>query len=306
LQRAVGDKSALAWSLDRLGDILLHENDVSQAEAAYSECFALFREVEHRGGMAASLHKLGSRALNRDDLDLAWRLTTESLDLNRDLSYRQGIIDNLVQMGTIAQHRKDFSRARSLCREALTHARALGNNPLISRSIGKQAELAAAQHNWEHAALLLGIADMFGATSESIQPQAQQSLKTAEMVRSQLGDRHYSSLHARGLAMPQGDGISVALHYDPPAVHPAGILQPSRQGDLNEEISGDTDNQDDLTKRELEVLKLMAEGLTDAQVADRLVLSTRTVQAHVRSIYSKLDIATRSAATRYAIKRGLV
>jgi len=96
------------------------------------------------------------------------------------------------------------------------------------------------------------------------------------------------------------------LHDDPRPARPTGILHPSRQGDLNEEISGDADDQDNLTKRELEVLKLMAEGLTDAQVADRLVLSTRTVQAHVRSIYSKLDIATRSAATRYAIKRGLV
>jgi DNA-binding NarL/FixJ family response regulator len=96
------------------------------------------------------------------------------------------------------------------------------------------------------------------------------------------------------------------LHTGQPAEQPTGALQPVTQADPNTGISRETDNQDDLTKRELEVLKLMAEGLTDAQVADRLVLSTRTVQAHVRSIYSKLDIATRSAATRYAIKRGLV
>jgi DNA-binding NarL/FixJ family response regulator len=65
------------------------------------------------------------------------------------------------------------------------------------------------------------------------------------------------------------------------------------------------DNPHNLTRREIEVLQLIAEGLTDAQVAARLVLSTRTVQAHLRSIYSKLDVTTRSAATRYAMEHGL-
>jgi DNA-binding NarL/FixJ family response regulator len=61
----------------------------------------------------------------------------------------------------------------------------------------------------------------------------------------------------------------------------------------------------ELTARETEVLSLLAEGLTDAQIADRLVLSARTVQAHLRSIYSKLDVTTRTAAARYALTHGL-
>jgi DNA-binding NarL/FixJ family response regulator len=64
------------------------------------------------------------------------------------------------------------------------------------------------------------------------------------------------------------------------------------------------ENPEGLTRREIEVLRLIAEGLTDAQVADRLVLSTRTVQAHLRSIYGKLNITTRTAATRYAMEHG--
>jgi DNA-binding CsgD family transcriptional regulator len=62
----------------------------------------------------------------------------------------------------------------------------------------------------------------------------------------------------------------------------------------------------DLTMREIEVLRLLATSLTDHQIAERLVVSKRTVQAHIRSIYSKLDIPNRSAATRYAIEHGLV
>ena len=60
-----------------------------------------------------------------------------------------------------------------------------------------------------------------------------------------------------------------------------------------------------LTPRELEVLRLVAEGLTDAQVAERLVLSLRTVHSHLRSIYRKLGVRSRSAATSTAIRNGL-
>jgi DNA-binding CsgD family transcriptional regulator/Tfp pilus assembly protein PilF len=60
-----------------------------------------------------------------------------------------------------------------------------------------------------------------------------------------------------------------------------------------------------LTEREIEVLRSVAQGLTDAQVAERLVISPRTVHSHLNSIYSKLGISSRSAATRYAIEHDL-
>jgi predicted ATPase/DNA-binding CsgD family transcriptional regulator len=61
----------------------------------------------------------------------------------------------------------------------------------------------------------------------------------------------------------------------------------------------------ELTARELEVLRLVARGLTNQQVAAELVVSERTVHAHLRSMYRKLEIGSRSAATRYAIEHGL-
>ncbi len=60
-----------------------------------------------------------------------------------------------------------------------------------------------------------------------------------------------------------------------------------------------------LTARQVEVLRLVAGGLTDVQVAEKLVLSPRTVHAHISSIYSKLGVTSRSAATRYAIEHHL-
>jgi DNA-binding NarL/FixJ family response regulator len=62
---------------------------------------------------------------------------------------------------------------------------------------------------------------------------------------------------------------------------------------------------DRLTAREVEVLKLVGSGLANREIADQLHRSTRTVDAHLRSIYAKLGIRTRSAATRYAIENGL-
>jgi ATP/maltotriose-dependent transcriptional regulator MalT len=55
-----------------------------------------------------------------------------------------------------------------------------------------------------------------------------------------------------------------------------------------------------LTRREGEVLRLVADGLTNADIASRLVVSPRTVHAHLRSVYSKLGVSTRTAAVAKA------
>jgi DNA-binding CsgD family transcriptional regulator len=60
-----------------------------------------------------------------------------------------------------------------------------------------------------------------------------------------------------------------------------------------------------LTTREVEVLRLVAAGMTDARIAETLILSPRTVNTHLRSIYAKLGISSRSAATRFAIEQHL-
>ena len=61
-----------------------------------------------------------------------------------------------------------------------------------------------------------------------------------------------------------------------------------------------------LTSREVEVLGLVATGLTNAQVAQRLFLSPRTVQRHLNSVFHKLGVSSRTAATRFALEHGLV
>jgi DNA-binding CsgD family transcriptional regulator len=61
-----------------------------------------------------------------------------------------------------------------------------------------------------------------------------------------------------------------------------------------------------LTPRELTVFRLLAQGLSSSQIARQLIISVLTVNTHVRSIYSKLGVTSRSAATRWAIEHHLV
>ena len=61
-----------------------------------------------------------------------------------------------------------------------------------------------------------------------------------------------------------------------------------------------------LSAREVEILRLLAQGMTNPQIAKRLILSSHTVHAHVRSIYTKLDVNSRSSVTRYAIEQHLL
>ncbi|HET8632491.1 MAG TPA: LuxR C-terminal-related transcriptional regulator, partial [Thermomicrobiales bacterium] len=85
-------------------------------------------------------------------------------------------------------------------------------------------------------------------------------------------------------ALTRADALAarLAVPAAPPAAYPAG-----------------------LSAREVEVLRLVAEGLTDAQVAERLFLSPRTVGQHLRSVYNKLGVSSRLAATRFALEHGL-
>ncbi len=63
---------------------------------------------------------------------------------------------------------------------------------------------------------------------------------------------------------------------------------------------------DGLTAREVEVLRTVAQGMTNEQVAEQLVISPRTVNTHLTSIYGKIGVSSRSAATRYAMEQHLI
>jgi DNA-binding NarL/FixJ family response regulator len=104
--------------------------------------------------------------------------------------------------------------------------------------------------------------------------------RSSDRARAVLGIERFAAEWARGRAM----GAAEIL----------GLARPRTSG-----------NPAGLTHREVEVLGLVAAGLTDVQVAERLVLSVRTVHSHVRSIYRKLGVTSRTAAAGYALRQGL-
>jgi DNA-binding NarL/FixJ family response regulator len=90
-------------------------------------------------------------------------------------------------------------------------------------------------------------------------------------------------------------------------VHSGGsLLEPAVTSRLLEHIEQSDERPSDLTPRELEVLMLLARGLKNAEIAEELFISERTVKFHVSSILAKLGAENRTEAARIAVRRGLV
>jgi DNA-binding NarL/FixJ family response regulator len=102
-----------------------------------------------------------------------------------------------------------------------------------------------------------------------------------------------------GRALPLEDAIAEALAASVPAEQAAGAEPSAPAPSTQPQIA------DGLTPRELEVLRLVALGLTNHEVADRLFLSRRTVDTHLHRVYEKLGVSGRAAATRFAIEHDL-
>lgn len=92
------------------------------------------------------------------------------------------------------------------------------------------------------------------------------------------------------------------VHRGEPSMHPTIarklMLELQRSSDL-------PPTQEPLTEREAEVLSLVAQGLTNQDIADRLFVSERTVRTHVSNVLSKLHLANRTQAALYALRKGL-
>ena len=85
-----------------------------------------------------------------------------------------------------------------------------------------------------------------------------------------------------------------------------GLVDPAIAGTVLQELVGGTRAGDDLTERELEVLRLLAHGCTNREIAEELVVGEETVKTHVGNILTKLHLAHRTQAVVHALKQGLI
>jgi DNA-binding NarL/FixJ family response regulator len=115
-------------------------------------------------------------------------------------------------------------------------------------------------------------------------------------ARVQMGEAAFATTWAEGRAMSLAQAIDEAQR----------VMGSKRASESPTPVPPSPVAFAGLTPREIEVLRLVAQGLTNAQVAERLVITPRTVNVHLTSIYSKLQVTSRTAATRYAIEHNLI
>ena len=147
------------------------------------------------------------------------------------------------------------------------------------------------------AARLWGAAEVMRETiGEPLSPVEQASYERAiKNARRRLGVRAFAAAWAQGRTLTPDQALQVQL--------PRTALPPSPSTPVAERMQ--ISYPAGLTPREVEVLRLVAQGLTNEHVASHLVISPRTVDTHLTSIYSKIGVSSRSAATRYALEHHL-
>jgi len=159
--------------------------------------------------------------------------------------------------------------------------------------------VAAAQDEAEWAAQLWGTAEALRTTMGAPMPPVCRAdyERVLATVRTQLGEQAFAVAWTQGRTMT----LEQALTTRGPATEPTPT--PAERPSSPPKKAPTYPNE--LTAREVDVLRLLAHGLTSAQIAEQLILCLLTMNTHVRSIYSKLGVTSRSAATRWAIEHHL-
>jgi predicted ATPase/DNA-binding CsgD family transcriptional regulator len=341
LRRGAGERRGVAVSLSNLGVLAMIRGDYEGAEIAFAEAVGAFRALDDRRSLATAVsmqadaaHRRGhyARAIRHAEeaLDLlralgdraavAIALTTladclraqgltaeatarfeESLALFRELGHRRGAAAALTDLAALALDARELAMARALLAESLESLGPTGDRYLVLGTIEVTARTAFFAGTAVRSARLLGAAsaqrDAVGAPrSPSREPQYRQLLAS---LRSALGERSFAenwnaggrltleAAFAEAGAIASGDEFPVEAGVLPP--EPA----PARSAPV------------DLTPREREVLRLLAEGRSNREIADALSISLLTAKTHVTRILSKLDLPSRSAAAAYALRHGL-
>jgi predicted ATPase/DNA-binding CsgD family transcriptional regulator len=312
---------------------------LSQLQGDLDGSFELFAEagaiIEGSGDAEAHclvLVALGGARVARGEFDEAETLLRRCLDLQATLPDRRWAVNAEATLASIASGRGDHERARDLfagaaelCRSEgdrffrsyMLHgegiecfilgdheaaARIFAENLRLSRSVDHRVgvALAADAIGWlasaageaERAAVVAGAVQTYRrsipvAPYPHLAPFRDASAKAA---RDELGDARYDAAFARGTRLAADDLIAIALG--------AQLAERSGERPVDPRSSGP------LTKREREIAELVAEGLSNKQIAATLVISQRTAETHVEHILTKLGFTSRVQIAAWIVERG--
>jgi DNA-binding CsgD family transcriptional regulator len=326
--------SARAAALNGAGYIALFQGDYGAARALLERSLALYRELRNDEGVASSLIYLGFVAvLSLQDLETVPALEEEAMGLRPRLRDPLVVANLLLLSGLVAINQGDLERAVSLHRESLTMFREMHDARGMGHCFNNLGFLALLRNDHEEAAALLRenlrlarqsgyklatqysflglgfVADswndpvraarLWGATETmeetfgiKITPIARSAMDYETRVataRSHAGETAFQTAWSEGRSMSPEEAIDYALQ-EPELLNDAEL--PAYPAGLS--------------TREVEVLRLVAQGMTNAQVAQELYISPRTVNAHMGSVYHKIGSSTRAQAARFASEHGLL
>jgi len=302
IYRRLGDKQAISSALTLTGTILMLKEDYQAAQLPLEESLAIDRELSNDLGIANTLVEQGAVAFHLGDYNNARALIEESLGIARDLGVDWIITKCHARLGVMALRQGDVRQAEALSLEGLARARSSGNKRWSRWYMVALAEVARLSGRSKHAAKLIGASEgALSAPGGHYEPAMRaEAERIKASVRTELNEETFATLSAEGRAMSQEEAIACAMDR-------ASELSASPIGAGNT-----TERQqiypNDLTEREVEVLRLIASGKSNQEIAKDLVLSLRTVERHISNIYQKIGATgriARSTATAYALRHGL-
>jgi DNA-binding CsgD family transcriptional regulator/tetratricopeptide (TPR) repeat protein len=305
LFRELGQQDDIALVLSDMGLTVLSLGEDERATALCEESLTVSRTLGDPRAIASWLANLGTIVLARGDDQRAKELCDESLAIRRALGYKGGCAHTLAILGRIALLQGNFEQAIACFNESLTLRQETGEREGIATALEGLAAVAEMQGQPVCAARLYGFAaslrTLLGAPLPPIDRRAYE--QTVAALRAQLDVPTFLNTWTAGQAMTFAEALAEAAQVKahahlPPTLAPAQVEGPS--------TSPARRNPFGLTARELEVLRLVTQGLTTTQIAEQLMISPRTADAHLRSIYSKLEVTSRAAATRSAIEHQLI
>src|SRR5262249_31875871 len=288
---------------------------LEQAVPCFEEVLAMGRARGDARAIYTPLSSLGDIARDREEWAAATMRYAEAMAISRAAGHNDHVGSVLLRMGEVALRQHDERRAAALLREAVEMFQAAQMLWATTSALELLATAYARMGLEERAARLLGAAATGREAIKAPFVSAQQPYfeATVAPARAALSEGPWAAAFAAGRAMTLEEASAEAQQGLPDqpegktgveATDAATVAAGSGPLALGQRASAPQTahvGAEQLTRRQLEVLRLLAQGWSDAQIAERLVISVRTVNHHVTAIYSKLGVSSRVAATRSAL-----
>ena len=299
LYRQLQDEEGIASGLTDLGLVaVLGQWDDISLPAVLEELGELKPRLKNRNTLAYLLMLEGMIAMSRGDLEHSVTLHEQSLELFREIQNTQGTITCLGHLGLLALILGDCESAPAMLRESLHLAWELDYKQSIQHCLHTLACVMARREQPVRAARLWGVVqgmeEAYGAHLTPIILSLTDYEGHLSRGRSQLGEEEFAAAWAEGKAMSPGQAIEYARSDEEVRELPTLV---SQQQPLPEERT------EKLTRREREVALLVAQGLTNPQIASELSVSRSTANNHVARILRKLGLRSRAQIAAWVTER---